>query len=181
MFDNAQDKGYLQIRLKQIDGVWNLCPVGIFQAEDESDFYVDYENGTLFVDFGDGTKKTIGYYDTTVDDVWLAKVYDNTKTRVIGRVGQELIYFRAREADASVGRYMPDEECLVTYTQNGSIVPPRMVPTMGYIHGSEIGGAAAFVAVFNSFNFKSVYCDYFEMDDAVFKETYNSYLHPYGF
>ena len=142
-------------------------------------FYADYESGCIFIDWRDGTpKKIIGYYETTEDGIDLAKVYDRTKTRVIGRVGSEFIYFRRREADPAAGRYTPEEECLAYYTKNGSITALSVLPYYGFINGGEIGGAAAFVATFFAYNFKSVFLDYIHMEQHQFRKKHARYLDP---
>ena len=57
----------------------------------------------------------------------------------------------------------------------------NILANLGLINGSEIGGAAAFVALFYNYSFKSVFRDYFAMDDAAFKEKYDAYLNSLGF
>ena len=177
----SPDKGYTSIQLRDTGDGFEICQTHYVETEGISNFYIDYEDGRIFIDWQDGSpQKTIGYYEQVADPVYLAKVFDASKQRVIGRVGSELIYFRSREADPASGRYSPDEECLAYYTKNGSITALGALLYMGFFHGSELGGAAAFVAVFNAYNFKGVYRDYFEMDPDSFKEKHHKYLHPMG-
>lgn len=177
----SQDKGYTSIQLKDTGDGFEISETRYSQEEGIFTFCIDYEDGRIFVDWKDGTpQETIGYYEQKVDPTYGAKVFDQSKQRVIGRVGDELIHFRTREADPTIGRYFPDEECLAYYTKNGNITALGALPYMGFFRGSEIGGAAAFVAVFNAYNFKGVYRDYFEMDPDAFKEKHQKYLHPMG-
>ena len=181
MIDNTTDKGYLKIQFKEFQDGFHLLETTFADDPDISNLYIDYEDGCIFIDWGDGSpKKILGYYETTIDDVYLAKVYDRDKTRVIGRVGKELIYFRRKDADFSVGRYSPEEECLAYYTKNGNITALGVLPYFGTFWGSEIGGAAAFVAVFFSFNFKSVFRDYLHMEKEEFFEKHSRYMNPLG-
>lgn len=176
MFDNTQDKGYLTVRVKKSENGFCLGEMTFDKAEDESNFYVDYGDGKIYIDYSDGAE-VIGYYETTANELGTAKVYDHKKSRVIGRVGGEMIYFRKNEADMSAGRYLPEENCLAYYNQSGSITDVNSLLTYrGIINGSEIGGAAAFVALFNAYDFKSVYTDFFEMEYSAFKTKYAAYL-----
>ncbi len=177
MINNYQDKGYITIRLKEVGDDLHLCEMGFDLNPDELSFNIDYEDGTIYIDWKDGSpRKTIGYYESTADSVWLAKDYDESTTRVIGSVGQELIYFRSRDVDYSAGRYSPDEACLAYYSQAGRITPAtQQFSTVGLINGSEIGGAAAFVALFFTYDFKSIYRDYLELDSHTFKARYCSF------
>lgn len=181
MLDNSHDKGIMSIRFEKNGDSLQLCEMGFLKEPGKSNFYISYEDGCIFVDWGDGSPKdVIGYYQTEKDGVSFSKVLDKTKSRVIGRVGNELIYFCRKEADFAAGRYSPEEECLAFYTKNGNITALGALPFVGYINGGEIGGAAAFVAVFFTFGFKSVYRDYFEMDDDGFRKKHASYLNPLG-
>lgn len=177
MMDNSQDKGYISIRIERNGNEFKLSEMGFFKEPEKSDFYVNYEDGCIFIDWGDDSPKDIiGYYQAANDGFTSSKVFDKTKSRVIGRVGGELIYFCRKEADIAAGRYSPEEECLAYYTKNGNITVLDAIPFIGFINGSEIGGAAAFVAVFYAFNFKSVYRDYFEMDNNAFRKKHAAYL-----
>ena len=181
MIDNALDKGYLAIQVKEEQDGFHLLETTFSNDPDIINLYIDYEDGCIFIDWGDGSpRKILGYYESTADSVYLAKVYDRDKTRVIGRVGQELIYFRRKEADPSVGRYSPEEECLAYYTKNGNITALKILPYFGSFFGSEIGGAAAFVAVFTSYNFKSVFFDYLHMEKEQFEQKHAQYMNPLG-
>ena len=179
MIDNSQDKGYITVYIKKTGDTWHLCEMGLSQNEGEEPFYVDYENGTIFIDSRDG-KSIIGTYETTPTPPYGAKVFDYPSNRVIGSVGDELIYFRRKDKDFSAGRYSPEEECLAYYTEYGSITALSVFPYWGMINGSEIGGAAAFVALFYNYSFQGVFRDYFTMDDKSFKEKHASYLNPLG-
>lgn len=177
--DNTLDKGYMTIHLKKVDNSYHLS-TNLMPADDESAFFVDYEDGTIFIDWKDGSpREIIGYYEQKAQPVEGAKVYDSTRERVIGRVGDELICFRKREKDISAGRYSDEEKCLAYYTENGGITALRALPYVGSFHGSEIGGAAAFVAVFFACNFKSIYRDYFEMENDEFEKKHSDYP-PFG-
>lgn len=179
MMDNSQDKGYITVYIKKVGDTWHLCEMGLLQKDGEEPFYVDYENGTIFIISGDD-KSIIGTYETTPTSPYGARVFDYPSNRVIGRVGGELIHFRRKDEDYSAGRYSPEEECLAYYTESGSITSMRLFPDWGMISGSEIGGAAAFVALFYNYRFQGVFRDYFTMDDKSFKEKYASYLNPLG-
>ena len=180
MIDNLQDKGYLTVYIKQVGDAWHLCETSLSQNAGEEPFYVDYENGTIFIVSGEN-KSIIGTYETIHSSPYGAKVFDYPSNRIIGRVGEELIYFRRKDEDFSAGRYGPEEECLAYYTKNGSITAKSALPYWGMISGSEIGGAAAFVALFYNYRFQGVFRDYFTMDDKSFKEKYAAYLNPLGF
>ena len=178
VLDNSQDKGYITVRIKKSEDVFYLSEVSFDTLQDETNFYVDYEGGKIYIEFKEGAE-VIGYYDTTPDSNGMAKVYDRSRERVIGRVGGELIYFRKNEADLSVGRYSPEEACLAYYNKSGSITATNNLLTYrGLINGSEIGGAAAFVALLYSYNFKSIYRDFYEIEFAAFQEKHASYLNP---
>lgn len=179
MLDNSHDKGYITIHIKKTGDEWHLCEMNFAQNSEEEPFYVDYENGTIFIVAGDN-RTIIGSYETTSTTPYRAKVFDYPSNRVIGRVGEELIYFRRKDEDYAAGRYSPEEECLAYYTENGSITSTSVLPYWGSINGSEIGGAAAFVALFYNYKFKSVFRDYFIMDDSSFKEKYADSLSPFG-
>ena len=174
MIDNSQDKGYITVYLKQVGESWHLCEMKWSQDDGEVPFYVDYENGTIFVISGDD-KSIIGTYETTPTSPYGAKVFAYPSNRVIGRVGNELIHFRRKDDGDSAGGYSLEDECLAYYTENGNITAKSCLPYWGAINGSEIGGAAAFVALFYNFRFQSVFYDYFNMDDKSFKEKYSSY------
>lgn len=173
----VSDQGYLSVTLKKADGKFYLCPMSINEKEDETRFFVDYENGTIFVDFQNGSpKEIIGYYEQQITNpVYGAKVYDSTKTKVIGRVGNELIHFVKQEANPSMGRYSAEEKCLAHYTASGNITTLKGLPFVGHFFGSEIGGAAAFVATFHAYNFQSVYLDYLEMETKAFEKKHRDY------
>ena len=179
MIDNSQDKGYITVYLKQVEDAWHLCETRLSQDEGEEPFYVNYENGTIFIISGDD-KSIIGTYETTPNSRDGAKVFDYSSKRVIGRVEEEVIYFRRKDEDYSAGRYSPEEDCMAYYSKNGSITAISVLPYWGMISGSEIGGAAAFVALFYNYRFQSVFRDYFTMDDKSFKEKHASYLNPLG-
>lgn len=54
MIDNSKDKGYLVIRLKETKDGFEHCEYKMSEGENESNFYVDYENGTIFINWTDG-------------------------------------------------------------------------------------------------------------------------------
>ena len=176
MIDNSQDKGYTMVRLKQVGSEWHMTEIGFEKNPDETNFYADYENGTIYIDLGNGNKNTIGFYAPAASGPYNIDVYDRTRSRIIGRVGGELILFRAREADYSVGRYSPEEECLAYYSEtSGSIRRSGEYLTMsGCIEGNALGGAAAFIALSYYYNFHSVYREYFDLDSETFKKKYPS-------
>lgn len=175
MFDNSIDKGYITVVLKKEGNEHELCKIGFGRNPGEESFYVDYENGTIFIDFSDG-RKIIGTYETTPGP-YGAKVFDYPSNRIIGRVGGELINFIRRDVDPDAGIYLPEEECLAWYTQAGRITPVNdLLSEWGIINGSEIGGAAAFIALFFNYKFNSIFRDFFTMDDGSFKEKYASYF-----
>lgn len=181
MMDNSRDKGYMSIRIEETENGYELNEMGFFKEPEKIDFYVEYEDGCIFIDWGDDSpKEVIGYYQAAKDGSAFAEVLDRTKSYVIGRVGNEQIIFRRKGDDIAAGRYIPEEECLAYYTQNGNITVLSALPFIGFINGSEIGGAAAFVAVFYAFNFKSVYRDFYEMDGDAFRKKHASYLNPLG-
>lgn len=181
LIDNSQDKGYTWVRLKSSNDILLLREIGFTQEPEEFNFYVDYENGTIYVDWKDGSpNQVIGYYEKDPDHPGFANVYDNKKSRVIGVVGNELIYFRSKEADPSAHKYRPDEECLAYYNPSGSITTKNLLTYMGIINGSELGGAAAFVALNYHFNFHSLYQDFFQWDIETFRRVYSNYLNPPG-
>lgn len=177
MIDNSQDKGYTMVRLKQVGSEWHLCEIGFDKNPGESNFYADYENGTIYIDTGDGNKTTIGYYSPAASGPYTVDVYDRTRSRIIGSVGEELIQFRAREADYSVGRYLPDTECLAYYSERSGSITSKdgLLNYLGIINGNVIGGAAAFIALFYSYSFKSIFYDYFYLDADDFKRKYPSF------
>ena len=175
MDNNSQDKGYITVYIKDAGDKQHLCEMGFTQNPDEKPFYVDYENGTIFIDTDD-EKSIIGRYEAAPDPYGFM-VYDYPSNRIIGHVGDELIYFRRNDADASVGRHLPEENCLAYYTKAGSITPTNnLLKHYGIIQGSKIGGAAAFVALFYSYRFESIFRDYFVMDKTSFDTKYDSYL-----
>lgn len=181
MMNNSQDKGYLTIELEETaDGLY-LREMSILERPNVFSFYVDYEDGTIFIDWNDGEpRKVIGYYGNTPDQFGRVNVYNENKTQLIGRVGNELIDFVKRDADPSLNRYFPESECLAWYSVSGRITyANRGLAGVGIINGSEFGGAAAFVAIFYSYIFKSIFRDYFEMDTDLFKDKYASYLNPF--
>lgn len=180
MIDNSQDKGYITIYLKQVGDAFHLCKMGWSQKDGEEPFYVDYENGKIFIDSGNN-KSIIGTYETTPSSQYGAKVFDYPSNRVIGLVGNELIHFRRKDVDHSAGRFMPEEECLAFYTKSGNISAKDIITSWGMINGSLIGGAAAFVALFYNYKFQGVFRDYFTMDDKSFKDKHSSYLNPFGY
>lgn len=176
MFDSK--KGYLNIYVKKGEDGYLLSSLDkVITNPDILTFGVDYENGCIFINWdADDPRDVIGYYDVVPDAHNTYRVYDKTKTRVIGRVGDEMIWFRKNEANFSAGQALPEEDVLAYYTKNGSITELRLVPVVGGIFGDVIGGAAAFVAVSFAFNFKSVFYDYFAMDKDEFYKKYASYF-----
>lgn len=161
---DSADKGYTTIRLKQADGSWHLCK----ETEGEVAFYIDYEDGTVFLDWHDGKpREVIGYYGQEPDANGLVEVFDSTRQRVIGRVGSELIFFR---------RQTGEDTCLACYTKSGGITTLRAPSCMGRFNGNELGGAAAFVAIFYTYPFQSIYRDYFLMDPAEFQKKHQVYF-----
>lgn len=175
MIDNARDKGYIQVHVKQQGNEFYLCEMGFTQ--DPADlFYVDYENGTIYIDEGNGKRDIIGYYAPCANGPYAAEVYNASKSRVIGLVGGELIRFRAYEPDYSVGRYLPEEKTLANWNERNGNITPHANPMchVGYINGSEVGGAAAFIALFYAYRFNSIYRDYFVMETSDFNAKYSS-------
>ena len=174
MINNSVDKGQLMVKLKELGDDLYVSEIGLEANSTDLSFYVYYEDGTLYVDWKDGSPKTIiGYYETVATTPFGAKVFDDTQTILLGWVGNEMIYFRSLNGQSS--------NCLAYYSKSGRIMPiNNMLGTVGLIDGSEIGGAAAFIATFFRYNFKSVYRDYLEMDDATFKKAYASYLNSFG-
>ncbi len=174
----SNNKGYIRINLKKAgEDKLYLQEIGFSKKEDDSYFYVDYCNGEIFISWADTEKpEIIGYYEQK--EKGLANVYDDTKSRVIGSVGDGLIYFRKKDPDPSVGRYLPEEECLAWYSEHGSITPTtNKLCTVGVIHDTaSTGGAAAFVAIFHAYKFRSLFRDFFEMDFASFKDKHKKYL-----
>ena len=180
MIDNSLDKGYIFVQLKEVADELHLGDMTYaLNPEEEHFFYVDYEDGKIFVKTDSG-KSIIGTYQA-VPGPYGTIVCDYPSNRIIGHVGGELIYFRRKNEDYSVGRYSPDEECLAYYSESsGSIRAKGFFPFWGVINGNVIGGAAAFVALFYSYNFKSVFRDYFVMDNKSFRDKHASYLNPLG-
>lgn len=177
--DNSCDKGYLSVLIKGTGDDAELCEFGFTKNPGEKSFWVDYENGKIFIVY-DEEQDVIGTYETSPGPLG-HNVYDYPSKRLIGRVGEGLISFIRKDVDHAAGRFMPEEECLAYY-KNGAIKPKNnILANVGLIYGSEIGGAAAFVALFYNYNFKSVFRDYFAMDDAAFKEKYDAYLNFLGF
>ena len=175
--EQVADKGYTCIQLKNNGECYELCKMCYSEKQGIINFYIYYEDGRIYVDLEDGSpQKTIGYYEQHADPVYGAKVFDRSKQRVIGRVGGDQIFFRSQEADPPSGKYLPDEECLAYYTKNGNITALSLLPYWGFFRGTELGGAAAFIAIFYACSFKSVFCDYFEMNSDSFKEKHHEYL-----
>lgn len=177
--DNSCDKGYLSVLIKGTGDGAELCEIGFTKNPGEKSFWVDYENGKIFIVY-DEEQDVIGTYETRPGPFGY-NVYDYPSKRLIGRVGEGLISFIRKDVDHAAGRFTPEEECLAYY-ENGAIKPKNnILAILGLINGSEIGGAAAFVALFYNYSFKSVFRDYFAMDDAAFKEKYDAYLNSLGF
>lgn len=177
--DNSCDKGYLSVCIKDTKDGAELCEIGFTKNPGEKSFWVDYENGKIFIVY-DEEQDVIGTYETSPGPFGY-NVYDYPSMRLIGRVGEGLISFIRKDVDHAAGRFTPEEECLAYY-ENGAIKPKNnILANLGLINGSEIGGAAAFVALFYNYSFKSVFRDYFAMDDAAFKEKYDAYLNSLGF
>lgn len=177
--DNSCDKGYLSVLIKGTGDGAELCEIGFTKNPGEKSFWVDYENGKIFIVY-DEEQDVIGTYETSPGPFGY-NVYDYPSKRLIGRVGEGLISFIRKDVDHAAGRFAPEEECLAYY-ENGAIKPKNnILANLGLINGSEIGGAAAFVALFYNYSFKSVFRDYFAMDDAAFKEKYDAYLNSLGF
>lgn len=169
------DKGCMYIRLKKTESGLCLCDMKPVKEPDENNLRVQYENGCIFIDWDDGSPKdVIGHYrrttGITAPGTEYYDVLNKDLTCVIGKVGEEIIKF-CKDND---GR--PQEELLAFYTENGGITALSILPYVGSIKGSLIGGAAAFVAVFYTYRFKSVYHDFFEMDTETFKAVYKDYL-----
>ncbi|MBR4550551.1 MAG: hypothetical protein IKM82_02345 [Oscillospiraceae bacterium] len=168
MIGNSADKGYMTVMLKQEEDGKHLHEIKFKNDPDEKPFYVDYENGEIFIDYSDG-KEVIGTYETTPSSPYGAKVFAYPSNRLIGLVGGELIYFY-KGSDAN--RIILDGKCLANYSRAGSISLHTSPFSYGLFNGSEIGGAAAFVALFYSYKFISVFRDYFEMDNGSFENKY---------
>ncbi len=178
--DNSCDKGYLNVWIKDTEDGIELCKIGFTKNPGEKSVWVDYENGKIFIVY-DEEQDVIGTYETNPGPLGY-NVYDYPSKRLIGRVGEGLISFIRKDVDHAAGRFMPEEECLAYYKKSGAIKPlNNILENVGLINGSEIGGAAAFVALFYNYSFKSVFRDYFAMDDAAFKEKYDAYLNSLGF
>ena len=171
MIDNSTDKGYITVVVKQEDDGIHLCKVEFPRGADEASFYVNYENGEIFINSSD-QKKTIGTYETVLSSPYGAKVFDFPSNRLIGFVGNEFIYFYKGD-DAN---RILEGDCLAYYSEAGSITLPGSSPLdyWGLINGSEIGGAAAFIALFYNYRIISIFRDFFEMD-------YNSFMNKHPF
>lgn len=171
MLREQTDKGCMYIRLRKTESGLCLCDMKPVKEPDENNLMVQYENGCIFIDWNDGsTKDIIGHYRRTADSSEYYEVLDKDFNCVIGKVGEELIKFRKDSGGD------PQEELLAFYTENGGITALSVLPYVGSINGSLTGGAAAFVAVFYTYRFKSVYRDFFEMDTETFKAVYRDYL-----
>lgn len=169
MIDNTQDNGQLMVHLREIGDDLHLCGIGLGAPPATINFNVQYGSGTIYVDWNDGSpREIIGYYETVASSPLGARVFDDTNN-VIGWVGNEMVYFRSSNGDS--------RECLAYYSKTGRIMPiNNLLSTVGHVDGSEIGGAAAFIAIFFRYNFKSIYRDYLEMGNAEFKKVYASYF-----
>lgn len=169
-----QSKGYVTICINNTDKL-RLCEMRMFgQGENEVNFYVDYNGGSIFIDWGDGREKQeIGYYENAAIGPYTATVYDITKTRIIGQVGGELICFRRSEAKQ--GSFLPEQKVLAYYTDAGTIKSMRLISDYGIVNGDIIGGAATFIALCYSFDFDCAFSDYFRMDEKAFEEKYPEY------
>jgi hypothetical protein len=176
MIDNSVDKGTLTIVVRNTGNGFDLCEMGYSLNPGEEIVDINYENGSIFLMFEDG-KSIIGSYETTPSQLG-AKVFHDPSQRVIGRVGAELINFIRKDADPDAGRLFPDEECLAYYSQSSGRISltNNLFSTWGIIDGSEIGGAAAFIAIFFAYRFNSMFRDFFVMEEHEFKQKYSSYL-----
>lgn len=170
MADTQMDKGSMCIRLKKINGELCLSDVKFVKEPDEMNLLVEYENGCIFMDWGDNSpREVIGYYRKEENSSDYYEVLNEDASLVIGRVGEEFIYFYKDNNGYT-------RKCLAYYTQNGGITVLHSFPYVGSIKGGLIGGAAAFVAVFYAYNIKSVYKDFFKMDIDTFSEVHGDYL-----
>ena len=175
MIDNTTDKGYLTVRLKEKEGSYSLCELGFMKNPDEENFYVDYADGEIYISNGD-EKSIIGSYETTPGS-YGSRVFDYPSKRVIGLVGGELIHFYKESKDADAGMVLTSGECLAWYSESGSIsLKNDPLSTFGMISGSELGGAAAFVALFYNYKFDSIFRDFFSLNSEVFRIKYSSIL-----
>ena len=171
MIDNSADKGYITVVVKKEADGKHLRQIGFTKGPGEESFFVDYVNGKIFIDYSDG-KEILGTYETTPSTPYGSKVFDYPSNRLIGLVGNELIYFYK---GSDPNRIILDGECLADYSRAGSIaIHGQPLDYWGLINGSEIGGAAAFVALFYSYKFIGMFRDYFEMDKSSFKLKYPS-------
>ena len=171
MIDNSQDKGFIEIYIQERSNECYLCKRS-FQEQQGERFPVCYENGTIFIDYGT-KQEMIGQYDTTPGP-YGATVYHHPSNRPIGLVGNEIISFMSNEEGSQAKATPLNTKCLAYYTKNGSITGICATPYWGFFEGSVIGGAAAFVAIFYAFEFKSVFRDYFIMGKAAFDKKYPS-------
>lgn len=174
MDESINGKGYITINLKK-DSL-ELCELGIFgAAEDEMTFYADYEDGRVFIDWGDGSEKqVIGYYEPAISVPYTVVVYDKIRSNMIGRVGGEWICFIKETTEQ--GKAFPEQKMIASYTQNGSITKLDYMSDVSIINGDITGGAAAFVALFHEFDFKCVFSDFFLMEDNAFMKKHAVYF-----
>lgn len=174
MDETINGKGYITVNLKK-DSL-ELCELGVFgAAEDEMPLYADYENGCIFIDWGDDSgKQIIGYYEPAINGPYTVAVYDKTKSNMIGRVGGEWICFIKGQTEQ--GKALFKQKTIAAYTQNGAITKLDYMSDVSIINGDITGGAAAFVALFHEFDFKCVYSDFFLMEDSDFMKKHASYF-----
>lgn len=184
MVDNSEDKGYVEVLLKETENGPELCKkIFLFEKDPgEKSFYVNFENGTIFISYaGDDEKTIIGTYDTTPGHLIDVRVYDYPTKCLIGRITDGCISFNRNGVDYGAIKGIPDEVCLAWYTQAGRIETTDFRrENVGYIIGNVIGGAAAFIAIFYNFRIISIFRDFYCMDKNAFDEKYASYLHPFG-
>ena len=120
--DNSCDKGYLSVLIKGTGDGAELCEIGFTKNPGEKSFWVDYENGKIFIVY-DEEQDVIGTYETSPGPFGY-NVYDYPSKRLIGRVGEGLISFIRKDVDHAAGRFTPEEECLAYY-KNGAIKPKK--------------------------------------------------------
>ena len=172
MIDNSQDKGYIAVKLKAHDGEVHLCKMGYIDDPEEDTFYVDYEDGHVFV--VNGEQKTIlGTYETVAPDFYGIKVFDYVSKRVIAYIREDQIYFCKKGVDYDAGIYNPETKMLAYVYDNGSIKSRDTLDQFAAIYGSEVGAVAAFVALIFNYAFKSMFRDYYIMDKYTFEAKYN--------
>lgn len=130
-----------------------LVPLPMGEVEGISNFWIDFEDGRIFVKLAENKEETIGYYEVAeLDSPYRYLVYDEGRTKEIGAVGGELIGF-------TKGR---QREFLAYYYNSGRIVDADMLlDSYGIVNGDVVAGAAAFVAFCYAMNVKSKFNSFY--------------------